>query len=199
MLSAFFVVAAEDEKINTLIKYNVISKEDELHSFISRGRCVDIICNAIGVTDKIKNAAKYGSYKRPNFSDVDLLTKYSGSMFFAAVRHIGLGEGVYKNGIAPNFYPKRLTTYEEAVAFIMRCIEPYNPDINKTNQRALELDLVNNKFLEKRKCNIPLSDLCDLLYHLINQLCYTDMEDWQSKKYVDILEYNIKRNVDVTR
>lgn len=171
-------------------------KEDDL---VSRYNAVILTCESVGFSSKTYKKMCDIAFYSKFFSDIG--SSMDSIYFnFAAMKNIANGtETTDPKGI-PNFEPSRNTTYEEAVAFITRCIAPpkginsvSEMDLSETWEYAKQERLLDeNEFDEKKQNDINYGDFCKLLYRLIQKTAYIDayneIEINSEKIYLDVLQ-----------
>lgn len=176
---------------------------------INRAECVVMLCRLAGFTDDMAYEYRWRGYYLPPFLDVESLYEYSGYIFKARDEDIingrKLGEYDYFSStpenpvMIPYFEPEEYVTYDEAIAFIMRCLEPSEMELASTYNRAKEIGLISEKdtFYSKHNEPVVFEDMCLLLYRMLDQNCYKYFGDTidnpQQYTYRQLLEMSINK------
>lgn len=158
---------------------------------VTREECVVMIGRVLGFTDSM--AFDYQTkvtYYMPPFLDVEIFQSiYSGYIFKARdegiIKGRKFGEYEYlsplfgKPVMIPYFEPEEYVTYDEAIAFIMRCLESSESELQSTYTRAKEIGLLveSDTFYNKHNEPVMFEDMCLLLYRMLDQNCYKYFDD----------------------
>lgn len=203
--NAFAASNKEYEYIHALEEYSIIQNVVKLN----RAESITMICKLLGFTDEMAYQYRWRGYYLPPFIDVDSLYEYSGYIFKARDEGItkgrNFGEYEYlsppgKPVMIPYFEPEEYVTYDEAIAFIMRCLEESELELKSTYSRAIERGLIveSDTFYNKHNEPVILEDMCLLLYRMLDQNCYKyfddSIENPQQYTYRQLLEMKIQND-----
>lgn len=191
-----------------LKKYSIVDNIGK----VTREECITLIGRVLGFTDCM--AFDYQtklSYYMPPYLDVEFYQNiHSGYIFKATNEKIIAGRrfGEYeylsqlfgKPVMIPYFEPEEYVTYDEAIAFIMRCLEESELELKSTYSRAIERGLIveSDTFYNKHNEPVILEDMCLLLYRMLDQNCYKyfddSIENPQQYTYRQLLEMKIQND-----
>ena len=168
---------------NTLNLLEQLNITDEVNSlsgdFISRGECLTLILRSIGQTDDA--IGKLAGDDLCSFVDTKIFSYFG----CAGYSKIAYGEECVVNfqtyrtmhtrkNVDYFFFPERLATVKETLAFMVRCLENDIKDYNKTFELAKEYGLINSgdEFIKEPDSFIRRDDFCTLIQRFLNQKRY---------------------------
>lgn len=166
---------------DVLIRLNIINENYFLNTdTVTREECIVAIMRVIGVTDE--EIDKLNGSDLISFADTDVYS-YIGC---ADLAQIAYGEECIVNYQTPRnshtlrntdffFFPDRLATMKETIAFMIRCLEETSSsDINYTFERAKDYGILDNEdsFINKADFPISQSDFCILLERFLREKRY---------------------------
>ena len=183
-LSMFFLISVfpgrgeaniQDKKVKeVLLALGIIDMDDGDVEEVSRLQCITMLDKAIGITEEIVERDRKAFYERP-FKDVD-------SPYASLAHSIGVAVGeriveyVYDGEEYGTyyFYPNRSVSTKEVCAFLVRCLEIPEYDIDTTFAKAKEFGLVNET--DWFYCNsdepIDFDSICIIFYRFLYQPRY---------------------------
>lgn len=173
-------VDSENIEINAILKNNNIIEE----TFITRRDCLVSIMKIIGVTNDLEidiHTEKYFS----DCSDTDIIYFSNAIYKNIAVGTRKLSEYEYE------FKPDRCATYNDVLAFIVRCLTSETENIV---EEAIKLGIIKetDSFYNDLDGYITNNEFYMLLERMLMKKCYIyvgkDVVNPQSKTYLDILK-----------
>ena len=175
----------DSETIAKLIQLNILDGNDFSNSdTVTREECLIRIMRAIGLNDEGVNSLGATSY----YAFVD--TKSRSYFGCASVSKIAYGEECvvdYETERTSHtlkntdyfFFPDRDVTVIETLAFMVRCLETDEIDLNLAFEKAKKLGLVSteDEMIQKPNSTISQTDFCMLLERFLQQKRYKYYDD----------------------
>lgn len=177
------VYAGTDNSVerDMLVELNIIDESYFSDSnTVTRGECIVAIMRVIGVTDK--EIEKLNGGDLISFADTDAFS-YFGCAWLGKIAY---GEECIVDYPTERtrhtlknadffFFPDRVVTVKETLAFMVRCLEDTNKrDINDTFERAKDYGILSNDdlFINNADSVISQNDFCILLERFLQQKRY---------------------------
>lgn len=169
------------------------------NDYVNRYDAITMICESVGFSsDTYAKMCKSRTYGIP-FDDMQY-TMDSPYFEFASQKNIVIGVENSDEQKPNNFEPFRNATYEEVVAFAVRCL-PLPDDVKSTKEMNLsqswewakESGILNGEeFDNNKKQDITYYDFCSIVYNLIQKPAYIDsyneIELNSETTYLDIIK-----------
>ena len=199
--NANIVLAKYDEPKNFLHEMSIWNKNIDEDTYFTRYTAVVELCESVGLTLETNNDITYQNYYAPPFEDMINFEPY-----------IRFAERKFVNGEVVDgkkyFYPKRLITYGEACAFILRCLdcrdEIKDKSLEETWEYAKKIGIISkdDEFSDKMNQMITYSDWGTMLSRLLQQSAYIDAGnniDLTGLTYYDVLKKIKKTSFNIYR
>lgn len=167
-------------KASGLLKsYRIINDDFFKNENVNRVECITAILKIIGATPKTEEYYINANYTVPVFEDPDSGV-YKGHGYALAAGVNGIAFGVPNHAGSSTYYsfcPLDNVTTKEAIAFILRCLQPIadtNDSLDDSFIKAKETGMIQetDAFYSDKDSFLTPSDLCVLLQRMLYQPRY---------------------------